>query len=168
MADSSNVCPKCGSPVSKTETGIDGLPVHYWRCGSNDDGNFFQWSDCRILELENQLSALQAEYDSIKQFSRAIVLKLKRDLRGQHLIEEALTDIALDESIVPDLEQQLATLAAENERLKACVHDCPDCGESCKGCRCYEQKMEALTAERDKLREANQLLLLEIDWAEHL
>lgn len=56
---------------------------------------------------------------------------------------------------------KLRRICAELEELRSIAHYCPDCGQSCKGCQCYEERLrsttqraEAAERERDAMREA--------------
>jgi hypothetical protein len=63
--------------------------------------------------------------------------------------------------------QDYRALVAEAERLRAQVHDCPDCGQSCKACLCHQHTVEALAAEnailRGKLQAAGERILAQHD-----
>lgn len=54
---------------------------------------------------------------------------------------------------VRDLTAERDALKARCVELEGLVHNCPKCGESCKQCSCWEKEHDALTAERDRLRE---------------
>lgn len=65
-------------------------------------------------------------------------------------------------SFDPDCYGCATALAQEQriEELEGTLHRCPDCGEACKGCQCYEKRLHAaesrLTAAEGLLREAIQ------------
>lgn len=51
------------------------------------------------------------------------------------------------------LEAERAKLVEERDELLCHVHQCPDCKEYCKGCRCYEERSAKQAAEIARLRE---------------
>jgi hypothetical protein len=46
------------------------------------------------------------------------------------------------------------SMSEELQELRGMVHTCPDCGQSCKGCECYDKKLAAAEARAKGLQAA--------------
>ncbi len=79
-------CPKCGADLLKKEVWSDGRVDLHFSCSSTQEQGkeFWQWTDCVVQELRNQLAALAADNARLRAVIRSVPdeLELAGHLHG--------------------------------------------------------------------------------------